>query len=129
MVNFFSSTHVHQKLRYLVYISIHCVLLLNFDLLLTMIFFHFQVHNIDNASPATVSRNGMVFMSSSALDWVPILKGWFLTRPNIESEVMMPLFEGVFEDVYEFWQINLVKQMSVLQCMVIKQVTFSYNIT
>lgn len=64
----------------------------------------------------------MVFMSSSALDWMPILKGWFLKRSNTEQDVLMPLFEAIFEDLYEFWSIALIKKINVLQCMIIKQV-------
>ncbi|XP_066028864.1 dynein axonemal heavy chain 5 isoform X2 [Pocillopora verrucosa] len=76
----------------------------------------FEPHNIDNASPATVSRNGMVYMSSSALDWRPILQGWLNTRPQLEADVLFSLFESVFDELRTFVIQNCVPKMEVLEC-------------
>lgn len=73
----------------------------------------FEVHNIDNASPATVSRNGMVFMSSSIMNWEPIVKGWLLKRSAIESEVFFGLYERSFADSYNYVVQNLEPKMTV----------------
>ena len=82
----------------------------------------FEPHNIDNASPATVSRNGMVYMSSSGLNWKPLVEGWILReRHASEKEPLMKLFECSFPAVYAFFSISLTTKMDVLECMLVTQ--------
>ncbi|KAK2518351.1 dynein heavy chain 5 [Columba guinea] len=81
----------------------------------------FEPHNIDNASPATVSRNGMVFMSSSVLDWKPILRAWLQTLPATYSHVLWNCFNAVFQDVIDFVFSAVTTKMPILECMYIKQ--------
>ncbi|CAG5978557.1 unnamed protein product [Menidia menidia] len=81
----------------------------------------FEVHNMDNASPATVSRVGMVFMSSSALSWMPILQGWANKRNAREAESIISLYEKTFEDVYMHMKQSLKPKMELLECNYIMQ--------
>lgn len=82
----------------------------------------FEPDNVDNASPATVSRNGMVYMSSSALDWRPILQGWLSSRPDVERSTLWELFDSTFDPILTYVQLNLEAKMTVLECNYIKQV-------
>ena len=87
----------------------------------------FEPDNVDNASPATVSRNGMVYMSSSGLDSNPILKGWLLhmsTEKKItqqESEMLLNLYEASFLQLYQYTTISLNAKMKLLECNYIMQ--------
>eukprot|EP00794_Sanderia_malayensis_P018805 gene18805-20701_t len=81
----------------------------------------FEPHNIDNASPATVSRNGMVYMSSSALDWRPILEAWLKKRPVKEAQQLLVFYERSFQEIYTFQKESLVSKMDMLECNYIAQ--------
>lgn len=40
----------------------------------------FEVANLDNASPATVSRCGIIYVSDTDLFWQPLIESWILKR-------------------------------------------------
>jgi dynein heavy chain len=55
----------------------------------------FEVGNLDNASPATVSRMGMVYIGETVLGWQPIFEAW-LKKHNKRPEKEMDLFKKLF---------------------------------
>ncbi|XP_053350448.1 dynein axonemal heavy chain 5 [Clarias gariepinus] len=81
----------------------------------------FEPHNIDNASPATVSRNGMVFMSSSVLDWRPILQAWLKKIQSSHADVLLSCFNSIYQDLMNFVFTAVSPKMQILECMYIKQ--------
>ncbi|XP_055363688.1 dynein axonemal heavy chain 5 [Betta splendens] len=81
----------------------------------------FEPHNIDNASPATVSRNGMVFMSSSVLGWSPILQAWLQTLPEQQADALRRCFTCCYQDLLDFVSTAVAPKMQVLECMYIRQ--------
>lgn len=81
----------------------------------------FEPDNVDNASPATVSRNGMVYMSSSGLNWRPILQGWLSSRSQLQNNILLSLFDKSFEPVLTYVRTNLEPKMRLLECNYVKQ--------
>ena len=84
----------------------------------------FEPQNIDNASPATVSRNGMVYMSSSALEWAPLLASW-IKRRKVEANdavIIKRLFDDYFPSIYKWCYTSLNFVIDMLQVNIVQQV-------
>jgi dynein heavy chain, axonemal len=54
----------------------------------------FEVGNLDNASPATVSRCGIVYVSESDLNWEPLIETWI--RDRVEEKKYCHPEEGAW---------------------------------
>ncbi|KAJ3275318.1 Dynein heavy chain 1, axonemal [Terramyces sp. JEL0728] len=75
----------------------------------------FEVADLAFASPATVSRCGMIYMEPSALGNQPLVTSWFGKQRvvlgdklyPIFEQIAKPLFESYLDAALEFWQLNL----------------------
>lgn len=63
----------------------------------------------------------MVYMSSSGLDWVPVVKAWLKRRTPKEQETFQNLFDETFQDIYSWGNQNLILVMNILQCHITLQ--------
>lgn len=81
----------------------------------------FEPDNVDNASPATVSRMGMVFMSASVLKWEPILDGWLKRKPSEVADSLRKYFHKIYDDLHCFVQTKLAAKMKILEAIYIRQ--------
>ena len=51
----------------------------------------FEVETLTNASPATVSRAGIIYVSDTDLDWAPVLEAWIRKRPAVQQPILRDL--------------------------------------
>lgn len=62
-------------------------------------------------------------MSSSGLDFMPIVKGWVTReRQQQEGDILLSLYEQSFNQIYTFFTTALTPKMDVLECMIVAQV-------
>ncbi|KAJ3115964.1 Dynein heavy chain 2, axonemal [Phlyctochytrium bullatum] len=63
----------------------------------------FEVENLSTASPATVSRAGMIYMDYEDLGWRPFIDSWLASRKERQSvEILRRLIEKYLPQILDF---------------------------
>ncbi|XP_048373762.1 dynein axonemal heavy chain 2 [Sphaerodactylus townsendi] len=66
----------------------------------------FEVENLSVASPATVSRCGMVYTDYNDLGWKPYVLSWIEKRPKAEAETLQRMFDKFTDKILTFKKDN-----------------------
>ena len=51
-----------------------------------------ETDDLEHASPAAVSRLGIVYVSSATLGWEPLVSSWIRSRPQAQQELLKEIF-------------------------------------
>ena len=62
----------------------------------------FEVEDLRNASPATVSRAGIIYVSMDDLGWSPMAKSYLATRPDEQAKELDTLMDRYIPPMLEF---------------------------
>ena len=55
----------------------------------------FETLDLNNASPATVSRTGIIYVSEADLGWMPIVLSWLADLPESQAPILKELVERI----------------------------------
>ena len=62
----------------------------------------FETEHLNNASLATVSRTGIVFVSGTDLGWRPILDAWISGRCETERPILQAIADKYIDGLLEY---------------------------
>lgn len=89
----------------------------------------FEVEDLAVASPATVSRCGMVYMEPGALGSDPLIKSWMNTLPQMfeKRKQLLPTIEGLFKkyltEMLKFMRKNLYEPVFTVDNNLVESLT------
>jgi dynein heavy chain len=73
---------------------------------------HFEVEDLRNASPATVSRAGIIYVSEEDLGYMPYVTSWLTSRTK-DGKDLTPIFDKYTAPLLNFIRIECQSKMSI----------------
>jgi dynein heavy chain len=85
----------------------------------------FEISHLINASPATVSRAGVVFINETDLGWGPFKDKWIMSRADDkEATILDSLFDKFVPTVIESWKRTMKPIVTIMDLNVIQTICY-----